>query len=138
MFSWLVLHGKILTADRLAIRGWPHDPICQLCLRAPETACHLYKDCPFTSQVWNLVHAWSLDDCPRHSTQESINPLRLNTDGARQARLASSGGRASSVPRASSPAILQVTEMQRIGIEDCDIDPSELTEERLLEDRATE
>jgi hypothetical protein len=27
MFSWLVLHGKILTADRLAIRGWPHDPI---------------------------------------------------------------------------------------------------------------
>jgi hypothetical protein len=29
MFYWLVLHGKILTADRLAIRGWPHDPICQ-------------------------------------------------------------------------------------------------------------
>jgi hypothetical protein len=64
MFSWLVLHRKILTADRLAIRDWPHDLICQLCLRALETTCHLCKDCPFTFQVWNLVHAWSLDDCP--------------------------------------------------------------------------
>jgi hypothetical protein len=27
MSSWLVLHGKILTADRLAVRGWPHDPM---------------------------------------------------------------------------------------------------------------
>jgi hypothetical protein len=65
MFSWLALHGKILTADRLAIRGWPHDPTCQLCLRAPEDASHLCKDCPFTSQVWNLVHTWSLDACPQ-------------------------------------------------------------------------
>jgi hypothetical protein len=30
MFSWLVLHGKILTTNRLAIRGWPHDPIWRL------------------------------------------------------------------------------------------------------------
>jgi hypothetical protein len=65
MFSWLVLHGKILTADRLATRGWTHDPICQLCLRAPETACHLCKDCPFTSMVWNIVHGWSADDYPQ-------------------------------------------------------------------------
>jgi hypothetical protein len=64
IFSWLVLHGRILTADRLADRGWPHDPICQLCLCAPESACHLCKDCPFTVQVWSLVHAWSLDPCP--------------------------------------------------------------------------
>jgi hypothetical protein len=62
IFSWLVLHGRILTADRLADRGWPHDPIYQLC--APESACHLCKDCPFTVQVWSLVHAWSLDPCP--------------------------------------------------------------------------
>jgi hypothetical protein len=38
MFSWLVLHEKILSADRLAVRGWPHDPIYHLCLRSPETA----------------------------------------------------------------------------------------------------
>jgi hypothetical protein len=59
MFSWLALHRKVLTADRLAVRGWSHDPIFQLCQRA----CHLCKDCPFTAQVWNLVHAWSLHLC---------------------------------------------------------------------------
>jgi hypothetical protein len=63
VFSWLVLHGKILTTDRLAVRGCHHDPICQLCLRAPETACHLCKDYPFTAMVWTLVYAWSLDPC---------------------------------------------------------------------------
>ena len=59
LFSWLVLHGKILTADMLAIRGWPHDPTCPLCLGAPETATHLCKDCPFAIAVWSHVQAWT-------------------------------------------------------------------------------
>jgi hypothetical protein len=70
MFSWLFLHRKILTMDILAVRGWPHDPICQLCLRALETACHLCKGSPFTVKVWNLVHAWSLHLCPQALTPE--------------------------------------------------------------------
>jgi exonuclease III len=57
-FSWLVLQGRILTADNLAKRGWPHDPICQLCLCAPETPTHLCKDCPFTMAIWNQVRTW--------------------------------------------------------------------------------
>jgi hypothetical protein len=43
--------------------------------------------------------------------------------------------RASSVPRAAAPATLQIAEMQRMGVEQCLIDPAELTEERLLQDR---
>jgi hypothetical protein len=43
--------------------------------------------------------------------------------------------RSSSVSRATPPTILQIEEMQRMGIEQCLIDPSELTEERLLQDR---
>jgi hypothetical protein len=43
--------------------------------------------------------------------------------------------RASSVPRASPPAILQIAEMQRLGVERCLIDPAELAEERLLQER---
>ena len=31
-FVWLVLHGKVITAGNLAIWGWPHDPICKLCM----------------------------------------------------------------------------------------------------------
>jgi hypothetical protein len=56
LFSWLALHGKLLTADMLAIRGWPHDPSCPLCLSSPETAKHLCKDCPFMTAVWNTLH----------------------------------------------------------------------------------
>ena len=58
-FAWLVLHGRILTADMLAIRGWPHDPRCQLCLQQPEMATHLCKDCPFAVVVWNQVNTWT-------------------------------------------------------------------------------
>jgi hypothetical protein len=50
-FAWLVLHGKVLTADNLAIRGWPHDPICKLCRIHPETVQHLFMDCSFSSTV---------------------------------------------------------------------------------------
>ena len=41
----------------------------------------------------------------------------------------------SSVPRASTPRIMQIEEMQRIGVEDCGIDPEELTMERLHQKR---
>jgi hypothetical protein len=55
LFAWLALHRKLLTADMLAIRGWPHDPVCPLCLSAMETADHLCKDCPFTSAIWTRI-----------------------------------------------------------------------------------
>ena len=56
-FAWLVLHGKILTAENLAIRGWPNDPICKLCRICPETVQHLLLDCSFASQVRERVFA---------------------------------------------------------------------------------
>lgn len=71
LFGWLALHGKLLTADMLAIRGWPHEPLCPLCLHAPETANHLCKDCPFTIAIWNRMKTWDNDDSPdnRHVHQ---------------------------------------------------------------------
>jgi hypothetical protein len=62
LFAWLALHEKLLTADMLVVRGWPHDSACRLCLSAPETATHLYKDCPFTMVIWNQVHTWDNAD----------------------------------------------------------------------------
>jgi hypothetical protein len=62
LFAWLALHGKLLTADMLAIRGWTHDPVCPLCRRAPETAVHICKDCPFTVAIWNMAKSWDNDD----------------------------------------------------------------------------
>jgi hypothetical protein len=53
IFVWILLHRKILTSNNLEKRGWPNDPLCQLCNTAPETPTHLCKDCPYTRQVWS-------------------------------------------------------------------------------------
>ncbi|KAM0880279.1 hypothetical protein ACQ4PT_033663 [Festuca glaucescens] len=42
--------------------------------------------------------------------------------------------RSSSVPAATIPAVLQISEMQRLGIEECHIDPEELSEEHLRQE----
>jgi hypothetical protein len=58
IFAWILLHHKILTANNLAKRGWPHDPICQLCNSAPETPTHLCLNCPFSRNVSAHVTTW--------------------------------------------------------------------------------
>ena len=55
--AWLMVHGKCLTADNLAKRGWPHNPICSLCHTTPETAAHLAVFCSFSQVVWSNVRA---------------------------------------------------------------------------------
>jgi hypothetical protein len=58
----------------LAIRGWPHDPVCPLCLSAHETAAHLCKDCPFTAAIWTTIHQEDADNPATHDqTFASIN-----------------------------------------------------------------
>ena len=58
-FAWLAVHGKILTADNLAIRGWPHNPICQLCRIHPESTRHLLLECTFTTAVREKIFDWN-------------------------------------------------------------------------------
>jgi hypothetical protein len=58
IFAWILLHHKNLTANNLAKRGWPHDPICQLCNSVPETPTHLCLNCPFSRNVWADNTAW--------------------------------------------------------------------------------
>ena len=57
-FAWTLLHKKILTANNLPKRHWPHDPICKLCGCEPETPTHLCKDCFFSKQVWSILKQW--------------------------------------------------------------------------------
>jgi hypothetical protein len=51
IFAWILLQHKILTANNLAKRGWPHEPVCKLCQTSLETPTHLCMDCPFTRAV---------------------------------------------------------------------------------------
>jgi hypothetical protein len=45
IFAWILLQRKILTANNLAKRGWPHNPLCQLCNLLTKTPTHLCLEC---------------------------------------------------------------------------------------------
>lgn len=72
-FAWILLQQKILTANNLAKRGWPHDPICKLCNGAPKTPTHLCRTCPYTTTVWDQLIRWTgLQGLPPIQGQSSI------------------------------------------------------------------
>jgi hypothetical protein len=58
LFVWILIQNKILTADNLAIRGWPHQDACILCNGPLETGHHLCLDCPFAQATWSIVTSW--------------------------------------------------------------------------------
>jgi hypothetical protein len=55
-FCWLLVHGKILTAENLLKRGIQGPSHCPFCLTASETITHLFMECNFTTQLWNLIY----------------------------------------------------------------------------------
>jgi hypothetical protein len=60
---------------------------------------------------------------------------RNNNAGYKQQILPDTRKARGKATKATPPEVLQITEMQRIGIEDCQIPPGELTVERLLQGR---
>ena len=57
-FNWLAVQDRIWTADRLHARGQPHNPVCVLCRRAPETGMHLFAECRFPKRIWVDISTW--------------------------------------------------------------------------------
>jgi hypothetical protein len=58
VFTWILIHGKLLTADNLQKRGWPHQEHCVLCNGPLETGLHLCLCCPYAKAVWRQILAW--------------------------------------------------------------------------------
>ena len=58
LFAYILIQNKILTADNLAVRGWPHQDSCVLCNSPLETGHHLCITCPFAQEIWNRVASW--------------------------------------------------------------------------------
>ena len=73
---------------------------------------------------------------PSVSNQARRSP-RLANDGFKATSILDKvvGAKLPQVSKAKPPLILQISELQRLGIEDCHIDPAELTEEQLLKSR---
>lgn len=55
LFAWILIQNKILTADNLQSRGWPHNDACALCHGPLETCYHLCLACPFAEAVWSHI-----------------------------------------------------------------------------------
>jgi hypothetical protein len=73
IFAWTLLQHKILTANNLAKRGWPHDPICKLCQTSLETPTHLCLDCPFTRAVWVHLATQLRRQYLQHASTHTVN-----------------------------------------------------------------
>ncbi len=59
IFVWPVLRYKLLTADRLAKRGWIGPTICSLCSAGGENLDHLLFLCPYARSVWEgCISSW--------------------------------------------------------------------------------
>eukprot|EP00253_Pinus_taeda_P004750 PITA_04750 len=51
-FTWLLLKGKVLTAENLRKRGINGPSRCPNCCSTEETIHHLFLDCPFAKSCW--------------------------------------------------------------------------------------
>ena len=58
IFAWILVQDKILMAQNLQKRGWPHQDHCVLCNGPLETALHLCLCCPFAKEVWDQILSW--------------------------------------------------------------------------------
>lgn len=54
-FFWTLMHNKILTGDNMAKRKFAGPHWCALCRCNTETAQHLFIDCLFAKEVWDLM-----------------------------------------------------------------------------------
>jgi hypothetical protein len=58
VFTWLMIQGRIWTADRLLLCQWPNEYFCPLCQRNRETVTHLFIECPVSCRVWSQISFW--------------------------------------------------------------------------------
>ncbi|WVZ59434.1 hypothetical protein U9M48_009577 [Paspalum notatum var. saurae] len=56
---WLAIQDRVWTSDRLARRGWPHNPVCVLCRLTQESGLHLFCECRFSKRIWAEVALWA-------------------------------------------------------------------------------
>lgn len=75
IFAWILVQDKILTADNLQKRGWPHQEHCVLCNGPLETGLHLCLCCPFAKAVWDQIISW--ENLPELRAQFQANPIHI-------------------------------------------------------------
>ena len=75
IFAWILVQDKILTAQNLQRRGWPHQQQCVLCNGPLETGLHLCLCCPFTKAVWDQILSW--ENFTQVQQQPQVDPTDI-------------------------------------------------------------
>ncbi|KAM3404714.1 hypothetical protein ACQJBY_007677 [Aegilops geniculata] len=57
-FLWLASMDRCWTAERRALHGLPHDPLCKLCGQELESLDHLLARCVFSRITWHEILPW--------------------------------------------------------------------------------
>ena len=55
MFTWSLMHERVLTGENLEKRGIAGPFRYPLCTEASENIRHLFLKCPYTTSVWDDV-----------------------------------------------------------------------------------
>jgi hypothetical protein len=62
LFFWLVLHGRLWTADRWKRHGLQDDDACALCNQRPKIVPHFLSECMMTRDIWfQVAHSVGLE-----------------------------------------------------------------------------
>jgi len=75
LFVWILIQNKILTADNLALCGWPHQTSCPLCNGPSETGLHLCLHYPFAQLVWTHVCTWEQFRIPQNACPANFDSI---------------------------------------------------------------
>ncbi|KAF8093785.1 hypothetical protein N665_0378s0015 [Sinapis alba] len=53
--TWLALHNKLTTGDRMVTWNSNIDPACIFCQHGIESRNHLFFECPYTNAIWTTL-----------------------------------------------------------------------------------
>jgi len=56
--TWLIIHARLPTCDRMLKVGIQCDQVCILCTKENETHSHLFFSCEYVDVVWKDVMRW--------------------------------------------------------------------------------
>ncbi|XP_010675064.1 uncharacterized protein LOC104891114 [Beta vulgaris subsp. vulgaris] len=83
--TWLILHGRLATKDRLCSWGIINDDIFPLCNEASESISHLFFACPFSREIWKTCQQQLKEVVNLRSLSDEVNivALKSKTNGSK-------------------------------------------------------
>jgi hypothetical protein len=90
-FARLLLHNRVLTADNMLKRNWDFNPFYPFCMCMHETSDHLFSQCNYTEETWNLLAPkfglWNFSDIPCSNSLRGWTDFFLSSSPSAQKKM---------------------------------------------------